>query len=231
VATDSISKPPDRHRNHIATIRWHAWWVPLSTSVVGSSQPRQLTNSMEQSPSEAKSRSASQEPIRVLCNPKVHYRLHKSPPLICIRCHLNLVYTFILNLHIHFNIILPPTLRSSKYSVSMKFPDQNFASISHFHHVYYVPIYFVLRGLISLTKRGEKCKLWSFSLYNFLKSFVTSSLLCPNILLRTSLNPCSFLRDTDRVSHPCKTSYYLRILYNNSGLAADAIQRLMWWRK
>jgi hypothetical protein len=49
---------------------------------------------MEQSTSwEANSFAASKEFFRILLNPKVHYRIHKSPPPVSILSQLNLVHT------------------------------------------------------------------------------------------------------------------------------------------
>jgi len=73
----------------------------------------------------ADSHSASQEISRLLLNPKVHYRLHNSPPLISILSQMYLVHTFPIYFpKIHSNTILPSSPRSSEWSLPFGFPTE-----------------------------------------------------------------------------------------------------------
>jgi hypothetical protein len=83
---------------------------------------------MEQSPSwEADSNSPHEESRRLLLNPKVHYLIHKSYPLVSVPCQMNLLYNLpTYFFQIHSNIILPSMLSSSSGLLFQVFFDQNF---------------------------------------------------------------------------------------------------------
>jgi len=81
---------------------------------------------MEQSPSwEANSHSASQEISYLLRNPKLHYGVHKSPPLDAILTQMHPFHTFPPYIHqIHSNIILASKITSSEWSFPFRFCEQ-----------------------------------------------------------------------------------------------------------
>ena len=107
------------------------------------SAKRWYSYSMEQRPArEAKRSSASQEMLRILWKPKIHYRIHKSPPPVPILRQIDSVQgspppSYFLK--IHFNITLPYSFRSSKWSPSLRFPSQNPVCTCLIPHTCYMP--------------------------------------------------------------------------------------------
>jgi hypothetical protein len=90
---------------------------------------------------EADSHSASQEIPRLLWNSKVHCRVHKSPPLVCILREIQLLLTIPHYFpKIHSNIILSSTPRSSEWSHSLRFSNQNIVCVSHLPGVPHAPL-------------------------------------------------------------------------------------------
>jgi hypothetical protein len=71
--------------------------------------------------------------------PKVHYRTHKCPPPVPILSQNDSIRTPTSNfLKINSNIIFPSTPESLKWSLSFRFPHQNFVCTSLLPHTHYM---------------------------------------------------------------------------------------------
>jgi hypothetical protein len=137
---------------------------------------------------EAASRSATQEFLRILRNPKDHHRVYKRPTMIPILSQISSVhiipsYSYKIHLSIILSLGLPNGLFHSNFLTK---PCKYFSSPSNELHV--LPISSSLTWSFQLPCIfGEEHKLRSSSLCNFLQPHTIPSLFGANILLSTLL--------------------------------------------
>ena len=138
---------------------------------------------------------------------KVHWLIYKCASPVPILSHFNPVPACHST---SWRSIFPSTPGFSKWSLYLRFPHQN--------HVYNFsppihatcPAHLIILYSITRVILGEEYGLLSSTLFSFIYSPVTSSLLGPNILLSSlfsnTLSLCSSLNVSDQVSHPYKTT-------------------------
>jgi hypothetical protein len=121
---------------------------------------------MEQIPFvDANSHSPGQEFSHLLLNPKIHYRVHSSSPLVAILNQVKLIHT--LTPYSTFTLIV-----SSHLHLLLASPLLHSFVISHTRAT--CPALLILPDFVVLMVSGEAYKLWSSSLCSLLQPPVTS---------------------------------------------------------
>jgi hypothetical protein len=91
------------------------------------------------------------------------------------------------NFKIHFNIILPPTCRTSTWSLSFRFPHQNLYTFLFSPILATRSVCLILHHVIALIMCGDGYNSWSSSLSSFLQSAVNFCILGPDIFIQHSI--------------------------------------------